>query len=63
MLCPFFVRTEGDGRKIPGLVKSMNFQRPTENSPKIPGGLQHFSTKFIEIEIFTLTDFSRQSCR
>ena len=41
----------------------MNFQRSTAKSPKIPGGWQHFATKFIEIEIFTLTDFSRQSCR
>ena len=40
----------------------MNFQRSTAKSPKIPGGLQHFATKFIEIEIFTLTDFSKQSC-
>ena len=41
----------------------MNFQRSTAKSPKIPGGWQHFVTKFIEIEIITLTDFSRQSCR
>ena len=41
----------------------MNFQRSTAKSPKIPWGWQHFATKFIEIEIFTLTDFSRQSCR
>ena len=41
----------------------MNFQRSTAKSPKIPGGWQHFATKFIEIEIFTLTDFSWQSCR
>ena len=41
----------------------MNFQRSTAKSPKIPGGWQHFATKFIEIEYFTLTDFSRQSCR
>ena len=40
----------------------MNFQRLTAKSPKIPGGWQNFATKFIEIEIFTLTDFSRQSC-
>ena len=58
-----FLSVQGDGRKIPGLVKSMNFQRSTAKSPKIPGGWQHFATKFIEIEIFTLTDFSRQSCR
>ena len=58
-----FLFVQGDGRKIPGLVKSMNFQRSTAKSPKIPGGWQHFATKFIEIEIFTLTDFSRQSCR
>ena len=58
-----FLSVQGDGRKIPGLVKSMNFQRSTAKSPKIPGGRQHFATKFIEIEIFTLTDFSRQSCR
>ena len=58
-----FLSVQGDGRKIPGLVKSMNFQRSTAKSPKIPGGWQHFVTKFIEIEIFTLTDFSRQSCR
>ena len=61
---PFhFLCVQGDGRKIPGLVKSMNFQRSTAKSPKIPWGWQHFATKFIEIEIFTLTDFSRQSCR
>ena len=41
----------------------MDFQRSTAKSPKIPGGWQHFATKFIEIEYFTLTDFSRQSCR
>ena len=35
----------------------MNFQRSTAKSPKIPWGWQHFATKFIEIEIFTLTDF------
>ena len=58
-----FLVIQGDGRKTPGLVKSMNFQRSTAKSPKIPGGWQHFATKFIEIEIFTLTDFSRQSCR
>ena len=58
-----FLSVQGDGRKIPGLVKSMNFQRSSAKSPKIPGGWQHFATKFIEIEIFTLTDFSRQSCR
>ena len=58
-----FLSIQGDGRKIPGLVKSMNFQRSTAKSPKIPGGWQHFATKFIEIEIFTLTDLSRQSCR
>ena len=40
----------------------MNFLRSTAKSPKIPGGWQHFATKFIEIEIFTLTDFSLQSC-
>ena len=40
----------------------MNFQRLTAKSPKIPGGWQNFATKIIEIEIFTLTDFSRQSC-
>ena len=40
----------------------MNFQWSTAKSPKIPGGWQYFATKFIEIEIFTLTDFSRQSC-
>ena len=57
-----FLSVQGDGRKIPGLVKSMNFQRSTAKSPKIPGGWQHFATKFIKIEIFTLTDFSRQSC-
>ena len=54
-----FLSVQGDGRKIPGLVKSMNFQRSTAKSPKIPGSWQHFATKFIEIEIFTLTDFSR----
>ena len=58
-----FLFVEGDGRKILGLVKSMNFQRSTAKSLKIPGGWQHFATKFIEIEIFTLTDFFRQSCR
>ena len=58
-----FLSVQGDGRKIPGLVKSMNFQRSTAKSPKIPEGWQQFATKFIEIEIFTLTDFSRQSCR
>ena len=58
-----FLSVQGDGRKIPGLVKSMNFQRSTAKSPKIPGGWQHFATKFIEIEILILTDFSRQSCR
>ena len=58
-----FLSVQGDGRKIPGLVKSMNFQRSTAKSPKIPGGWQYFPTKFIEIEIFTLTDLSRQSCR
>ena len=58
----YFLSVEGDGRKIPGLVKSMNFRRSTAKSPKIPGGWKHFTTKFIEIEIFTLTDFSRQSC-
>ena len=58
-----FLSVQGDGRKIPGLVRSMNFQRSTAKSPKIPGGCQHFATKFIEIEIFTLSDFSRQSCR
>ena len=57
-----YLSVQGDGRKIPGLVKSRNFQRSTAKSPKIPGGWQHFATKFIEIEIFTLTDFSRQSC-
>ena len=41
----------------------MNFQWSTAKSPKIPGGWQHFATKFTEIEIFILTDFSRQSCR
>ena len=41
----------------------MNFQRSTAKSPKIPGGWQDFTTKFIEIEIFILTNFSRQSCR
>ena len=58
-----FLSVQEDGRKIPGLIKSMNFQRSTAKSPKIRGGWQHFATKFIEIEIFTLTDFSRQSCR
>ena len=58
-----FLSVQGDGRKIPGLVKSMYFQRSTARSPKIPGGWQHFATKFIEIEIFALTDFSTQSCR
>ena len=58
-----FLSVQGDGRKIPGLIKSMNFQRSTAKSPKIQGVWQHFATKFIEIEIFTLTDFSRQSCR
>ena len=58
-----FLSVQGDGRKIPGLVKSMNFQRSTAKSPKIPGDWQYFATKFIEIEIFTLTDFSKQSCR
>ena len=58
-----FLSVQGDGRKIPGLVKYMNFQRSTAKSPKIPGGWQHCATKLIEIEIFTLTDFSRQSCR
>ena len=58
-----FLSVQGDGRKIPGLVKSMNFQRSTAISPKITGGWQHFATKFMETEIFTLTDFSRQSCR
>ena len=58
-----FLSVQGDGRKIPGLVKSMNFHRSTAKSPKILGGWQHFATKFIEIEIFALTDFSRQSCR
>ena len=58
-----FLSVQGDGRKIPGLVKSLNFQRSTAKSPKIPGGWQHFAKKFIEIEIFTSTDFSRQSCR
>ena len=58
-----FLSVQGDGRKIPGLVKSMNFQQSTAKSPKIPGGWQHFATKFIEIEYFTLIDFSRQSCR
>ena len=53
---------QGDGRKISGLVKSMNFQRSTAKSPKIPGSWQHFPTKFIEIEIVTLTEFSRKSC-
>ena len=58
-----FLSVQGDGRNIPGLVKSMNFQRSTAKYPKIPGGLQHFATKSgIEIEIFILTDFSRQSC-
>ena len=57
-----FLSIQGDGRKIPGLVKSMNFQRSTAKSPKIPGGWQHFATKFIEIEIFAVTDFSTQSC-
>ena len=58
-----FLSIQGGGRKIPGFVKSMNFQQSTAKSPKIPGGWQHFATKFTEIEIFTLTDFSRQSCR
>ena len=58
-----FLSVQGDGCKIPGLVKSMNFQRSTAKSPEIPGGWQHFPTKFIETEIFTLTDFSRQGCR
>ena len=58
-----FLSVQGDGRKIQGLVKSMNFQRSTAKSPKIPGGWQHFATKFMESEIFTLTDFSRPSCR
>ena len=57
-----FLSVQGDGLKIPGLVKSMNFQWSTAKSPKISGGWQHFATKFIEIEIFILTDFSRQSC-
>ena len=35
----------------------MNFQWSTAKSPKIPGGWQHFATKFIEIEIFTLLIF------
>ena len=47
---PFFIRT-GDGRKVPDFVKSLNVQRATAKSPKIPGGWQHFATKFIEIEI------------
>ena len=59
----YFLSVQGDGRKIPGLVKSMNFQRSTAKPPKIPGGWQHFATKFIEIEIFALNDFSMQSCR
>ena len=58
-----FLSVQGDGRKIPGLVKSMNFQWSTAKSPKIPGGWPHFATKFIDIEIFISTDFSRQSCR
>ena len=58
-----FLSVQGDGRKIPGLAKSMNFQRSTAKSPKIPWGWQHFATKFTEIEILILTDFSRQSCR
>ena len=58
-----FLSIQRGGRQIPGLVKSMNFQRSTAKSPKIPGGWQRFSTKLIEIEIFILTDFSRQSCR
>ena len=58
-----FLSVQEDGRKIPDIIKSMNFQRSTAKSPKIPGGWQHLVTKFIEIEIFTLTDFSRQSCR
>ena len=57
-----FLSVQGDGRKIPGLVQSMNFQRSTAKSPKIPGGWQHFATKLIKFEIFTLTDFFRQSC-
>ena len=57
-----FLSVQGDGRRIPGLVKSMNFQRSTAKSPKLPGGWPHFATKFIEIEIFALTDFSTQSC-
>ena len=40
-----FLSVQGDGRKIPGLVKSMNFQRSTTKSPKIPGGWQHFANK------------------
>ena len=54
-----FLSVQGDGRKIPGLVKSMNFQRSTAKSPKIPGRWQQFATKCIEIKIFILTDFSR----
>ena len=57
-----FLSVQGDGRKILGLAKSLNFQQSTAKSPKIPRGWQHFATKFIEIEIFTFTDFSRQSC-
>ena len=32
-----FLSVQGDGRKIPGLVKSMNFQRSTQNLPKFQG--------------------------
>ena len=46
-----FLSVQGDGRKVPGLVKSMNFQWSTAKSPKIPGDWQHFATKFVEIGI------------
>ena len=32
-----FLSVQGDGRKIPGLVKSMNFQWSTARSPKFQG--------------------------
>ena len=37
-----FLSVQGDGCKIPGLVKSMSFQRSTAKSPKIQGGWQNF---------------------
>ena len=51
-----FLSVQGNGRKISGLVKSMNFQRSTAKSPKIPADWKHFATKLMEIEILTLTD-------